>query len=244
MKLDTDYFQEKTNLLGKVARRIFRLNSSTPPDWVSTPHNKAFFNDKIFQDGYSLAVKNIGSDYRIPWRVHQAIWAAHHCLNLEGDFVELGTGKGFVMQSVLGSIENWNKFDKKAWLYDTFQKFEHSGMGKSIHNQFYADNLEEVKFNFSNWDNIIFVEGDVSKEIISNCPEKISFLHVDLNDGDTEIEILRKIINNVVSSGIIILDDYANRGEEYSYKVHTEFFNSLGYNILTTPSGQGIIIIR
>jgi hypothetical protein len=243
MRLDLSYFITKKNFLGKIANKILSLNSIPPPDWVLTPHNKSFINDVNFQNGYSTAIKNIGFDYRIPWRVHQAIWAANHCLSIDGDFVELGTGKGFIMQSVLGSFENWNTVNKKLLLFDTFLKFENSGKGKEQHNLYYASNLEEVKNNFSIWENVEFIQGDVSQEILTHCPTKISFLHVDLNDGDIEIKMLKHLFDKMSPSGIILLDDYANNGEEYSYSLHNSFFKSLRKNILTTPSGQGIVII-
>ena len=41
--------------------------------------------------------------------------------NLEGDFVEFGTGKGFTMTCVLESLEKWNESEKKLWLFDTFK---------------------------------------------------------------------------------------------------------------------------
>jgi hypothetical protein len=237
-----NYFHK--NIIIKIANKVLRLLSKSSPDWVETPHNKSFILEPDFKLGYNLACKNIGEDYRIPWRVHQAIWAANHCLKIEGDFVELGTGKGFVMQSVLGSISNWNDTFKKLWLYDTFKKYSVTGKGKAIHDYYYTSNVDSVKENFSNWKNIKFVEGDILETIKDNKPEKISFLHVDLNDGNCEIQILKEILPLVSSGGIVLLDDYANKGEEEAYKIHNNFFSSRSLKILTTPSGQGVVIIN
>ena len=46
------------------------------------------------------------------------------------------------------------------------------------------------------------------------------------------------------SGGIVLLDDYANKGEEEAYKIHNNFFSSRSLKILTTPSGQGVVIIN
>jgi len=240
--MNIKYFEPSKNIFSKFANLVLKYSSTPPPDWVTTPHNKSFIDDPLFLNGYNTAVKNIGNDYRIPWRVHQAIWAAHHCLNVKGDFVELGTGKGFIMQAVLASIPNWNKLDKQVWLYDTFKKFSLTGKGKAIHDQYYADDLQSVQSYFSKWNKINFIQGDILMSIIDTSPEEISFLHVDLNDGEVEVEILKKIFHKISRSGIILLDDYANLGEENSYRLHNIFFANFGYRILTTPSGQGIII--
>jgi hypothetical protein len=187
-------------------------------------------------------VNNTGFDFRIPWRCHQAIWAARHGLNIEGDFVELGTGKGFIMQAVLGSIEDWNLCGKRLLLYDVFQKHERSGLGQRRHNKYYAESLESVQHSFQQWKNVVFVQGDVRESIIATRAEKISFLHVDLNDADTETDLLRQLWPSVSTGAVVIVDDYANRGEEWAYARHNELFRELGVDVLTTPSGQGLVV--
>lgn len=246
MELNQSYFSTNKNILARLFSKMSRMVSSSydPPDWVTTPHNKSFIESPAFSRGYLLACENVGCDYRIPWRVHQAIWAAHHAQKVYGDFVELGTGKGFIMQAVLGSIEDWNKIDKKLWLYDTFEKFGISGKGKETHDSFYADDLASVKHSFTRWKNVFFIEGDVEKTILVHKPQAISFLHVDLNDGDTEVRMLEQLMPIVSDGAVIILDDYANRGEEVSYLLHNRFFESKGYSILTTPAGQGIVLVK
>lgn len=243
--IDTiNYFTTENNLIGKIARKIWSKNAKPAPDWFETPHNKSFILDADFKRGYNLACANIGEDYRIPWRVHQAIWCAHHCLSIEGDFVELGTGKGFIMQSVLGSINNWSAHGKKLWLYDTFKKFGETGKGKAIHDHYYAPNLEQVKNYFAMWEDVLFIEGDVYETILNSKPDRISFLHVDLNNGELEVKVLENIFPLLSSGSIVLLDDYANRGEEEAYSRHNSFFLSKSLKILTTPAGQGIVVIK
>ena len=43
-------------------------------------------------------------------------------LKIDGDFVELGTGKGFVMSCVLASIKNWDEYGKNLLLFDTSRR--------------------------------------------------------------------------------------------------------------------------
>jgi O-methyltransferase len=245
-RLTLDYFSQNVGFFQKVGRRFDALifgSERDAPDFVQTPHNKSFFLESDFQKGYGKAILTIGRDYRIPWRVHQAVWAAQHCLNIDGSFVELGTGKGFIMQSVLGAIDDWNMLCKCLFLFDTFEKYEVTGKVKAIHNKYYADSVDEVESSFRNYERVHIVKGDVL-DTIEQCPDNISFLHVDLNDADTEVILLEKIFGRVSRGGVIILDDYANRGEETAYAKHNSFFGSKGYKVLTTPSGQGIVIKR
>ena len=67
-------------------------------------------------------------------------------------------------------------------------------------------------------------------------------LHVDLNDAHAEGLAIRYLYERVVSGGIIVLDDYANLGLEDQYAECNEVFKELGRPILTTPSGQGIVV--
>jgi len=65
-----------------------------------------------------------------------------------------------------------------------------------------------------------------------------------LNDAKTEVILLKLLYSKVSVGGIILLDDYANYGEEATYYEMTKFFENVGQKILTVPSGQGIVIKR
>ena len=243
-KINKNYFYPQPNIFQKILSRIYNFINGVPPDWIRTPHNTSFMSEESFIKGYRTAIELVGSDYNIPWRVHQAQWAAHSCMHVEGDFVELGTGRGFVMLSVLGSFSNWESLNKKIYLFDVFSKFADSGLGKAVHDHYYAENYALVADRFKHWKNVNLVEGDIRETLPDNCPTRISFLHIDLNDSSTEIEALSFLYDRVSEGGIILLDDYANRGEEKAYKDFTLYFSNKNLNILTVPSGQGIVIKR
>jgi len=244
IKINKNYFYPPPNIFQKILSRIYNFINGVPPDWIRTPHNTSFMSEESFIEGYQTAVNLVGLDYNIPWRIHQAQWAAHSCLNVDGDFIELGTGQGFVMLSVLGSIPNWNLTGKRLLLYDAFAKYNASGLGKAVHNKYYAENIESVSKCFNHWQNIFLIQGDVRETILADTPPVIAFLHVDLNDAKTEVILLKLLYSKVSVGGIILLDDYANYGEEATYYEMTKFFENVGQKILTVPSGQGIVIKR
>ena len=203
----------------------------------SNPHLKAF---------------DFESD--LPFRVHQAIWAAHTALHVEGDLIELGTGRGFMMSAVLESIENWKELDRKVWLFDTFK----SGWTDQDGNQdeknkcdLYAASFNKTKENFSQWSNVNLVQGKLPQSLIekneSNTSpvekiDKICFLHIDLNYPEGEVKSLDLLWSKIVKGGIVLLDDYATYGFEGSYNLMDLQAKKLNRLILTTASGQGIII--
>lgn len=246
--MNSTYFAEPGSPATKYFRRIPFLkqfvNKWSPPDFIRTPYNTSFVESKKFSRAYQSAVEAGGFDYRIPWRVHQAIWASQHALHLESDFVELGTGKGFMMAAVLSYIGDWDNIDKQLWLYDMFQLSTVSGKGKIEHNRYYAESIDDVKNTFNNYNNVKFIQGDVMNTVVHQdiSPDKIAFLHVDLNDAKSEVYSLEHLWSKVSKGAVILLDDYANRGHENQYLAMNELFTDLGRYVLTTPSGQGIVI--
>lgn len=249
--LSTGYFEPPSHLqyfFGRLIKRvpiISKLFSSlcwSYPDGIRTPHNKLFVTSSKFSKSYYRAIKACGEDYRIPFRVHQVLWAVQSTLHLDGDLVELGTGKGFIMSAALASIENWQALNKTCWLYDVFQQPDVSGLGNLNYAQYYANNYDEVYDNFSEWENINIVQGNIFDSLTQKAPQKIAFLHVDLNNAEAEVYSINLLWPKIIQGGIIILDDYANRGHEEQFHALNNLFDKFNRPILSTPSGQGILI--
>jgi len=219
-------------------------------DGIATSHNMSFMKDKNFEISYLRGKSAINNESDMPLRAHQAIWAASHCLKIDGDFVELGTGKGFVMSCVLASIKNWDEYEKKLLLFDTFEPYMIDDKGNQVKERgkckYYADNFESVQKNFSEWNNIQMLKGKLpetlNEYISENINFKISFLHIDLNYPKIEIECLNLLWNKITSNAIILIDDYCFRGFETTKQYFDSFANNKNKKILTLASGQGILI--
>ena len=63
-----------------------------------------------------------------------------------------------------------------------------------------------------------------------------------MNNPKVESECLDLIWPFLVKGGIILFDDYAYKGFEETYKEMNRFAKKVNKLILTTPSGQGILI--
>ena len=115
----------------------------------------------------------------------------------------------------------------------------------------YAESFNKTKENFSQWLNVNLVQGKLPQSLIeknesNTAPvekiDKICFLHIDLNYPEGEAESLDLLWSKIVKGGIVLLDDYATYGFERSYNLMDLQAKKLNRLILTTASGQGIII--
>ena len=223
-------------------------------DGVATRHNCSFMTSEIFVKSHARGVKAFDFESNLPFRVHQAIWATHTALHVEGDLVELGTGRGFMMSAVLESIENWEKLDRNVWLFDTFKSSILDKEGNQNNKdkfKLYAKSFEETRKNFSQWSRINLIRGKLAGSLVEKngstlSPykqiDKICFLHIDLNYPETEVECLNMLWPKISQGGIVLLDDYAYFGFEKSYNLMNALSKKLDRLILTTASGQGIIL--
>ena len=138
-------------------------------DGVATRHNCSFMTSEIFVKSHARGVKAFDFESNLPFRVHQAIWAAHTALHVEGDLIELGTGRGFMMSAVLESIENWKELDRNVWLFDTFKSSLPDKDGNQNNKdkfKLYAKSFEETKKNFSQWPRVNLIQGKLAESLV------------------------------------------------------------------------------
>jgi hypothetical protein len=224
-----------------------RINWNYSGDEIATGSILAFMDEDLFRASYRrmrVASREV-NDPGLHFRVHQILWATHNCFKLDGDFVECGTGRGMMMSAALHSLENWNAANKNLYLCDTFEPFgidpetgrndERFGVRDT-----YAKSLSDVEANFSEWKRINFVVGLVPDSLQSVVLEKVSFLHIDLNNAAAEVGALRHFWPKIVKGGIIVLDDFAQVLVQNQAMI--ALGNELGFSILTTGTGQGIIV--
>jgi len=252
--LSEKYFDNHESILARRVRQFHSLISYLlrrarlskrplgPPDWVTTPHDKSWALREPFRSAYNTAVCNVGEDYRIPWRIQTLIWAASIAINLRGDFVELGTGRGFSMIAVRESVKVGFGKHKVIYCFDVFQKPDASGLGESRFASKYVNDVQTVRDAFGTVDEVRFIEGDVRETLLCEGPEEISLLHIDLNDPSTESWALRLLWAKVVPGAVIVLDDFANRGMEETNRIMYRTLQDLGCEVLSLPSGQGLAV--
>lgn len=224
-----------------------RINWNYSGDEIATGSILSFMDEDLFRASYRrmrVASREV-NDPGLHFRVHQILWATHNCFKLDGDFVECGTGRGMMMSAALHSLENWNAANKNLYLCDTFEPFGIDPETGRNDKRFgvrdtYAKSLSDVEANFSEWKRINFVVGFVPDSLQSVVLEKVAFLHIDLNNAAAEVGALRHFWPKVVKGGIIVLDDFAQVLVQNQAMI--ALGNELGFSILTTGTGQGIIV--
>jgi hypothetical protein len=215
-------------------------------DGMATRHNDGFRQTNAFKKAYSRGVRATGTDWGIPYRTHQCLWCSRQAQKVEGDFVELGTGRGFCMSAVLTDFTNWSGSAQYLHLFDTFASTVSDKHGKQSDagrkSNYYAQSIDDTRRNFSEWPRVHFHQGDVMETLPRADLGPIAFLHIDLNYYEPEVFGLRRLWPRISLGGVVLLDDYAHANHVRQYEAMNDLAQEIGLNILSTPTGQGIII--
>ena len=230
------------SLLNKISSTI-SVNTETSP--VFAADNMiligiicGFLKEDKFVDLANKIFKDDALHSSIVWRVHLLASAINSCKDLEGDFIEFGCYDAKVAEFLI-EYNNISSYKKTFYLYDVFDE-PPTGKGPLHSPELFNIVKERMdKYNF-----VKVIPGLLPKTFKDNIPEKIAFVHLDLNSAKTEISLLEVFFERVVSGGIIILDDYGTMGYEQQYNEEKIFFANLGYNVFEFPTGGGMVIKR
>lgn len=198
------------------------------------------FEDKVFVQAWESNTQN-DADRAIAWRRYILATSAYHCIQLEGDFVECGVYRGTGIKTVVDYFGKEN-FNKTYWGYDTFDynPVEHHAFAGQEEGLY-----KEICARFNGYDNVRLVQGLLPQSLENNSPEKIAFLHIDLNSAQFEIAVLDALFDRVVPGGMVILDDYEWSGEYRNQKMAEDaWFDARKYRVMPLPTGQGLVIKR
>jgi len=223
-------------------------------DGLISQHITAFVDDTKFMDAYALGRATgalAGHPGDIHFRAYVACWAAKYALSLEGDFVECGVGKGLLSRTICHYLQ-FERSSKKLYLFDTFEGIPVEDAGDSMEmanmaflnrTHFDSDYYERVKSTFAKYPNVFIVRGRVPASFDTIMLEKVSYISIDMNNAAAEIAAIEYLWDRLVFGGVVVLDDYAYGPEFLSQKNAWDRFSaSKGFDVLTLPTGQGLII--
>ncbi len=214
-------------------------------DGLATTHSNDFAFEPRFEKAYDAAfATGSWSGTHIHWRAHVICWAAAAASNLEGDFVECGTDRGGTAMLVLVYLQE-KILNRQFLLFDTFR-----GLDKSVSStkeiersrEAYPDCYEEVVLRFKSYQNIKIVRGVIPMSLEGQIPNKIAYLHIDLNSANVERTAIEALWPSIVDGGIVVLDDYNWTARADQKKSMDEFARMQGIHILSLPTGQGLMI--
>ena len=234
---------------------LFNARNRYAQDGLLTVHNDHFRRDPTFRPAYQRGIQaSDGVDPHFEWRVHVALWAARTAVRLPGDFVECGVNAGFMSSAIMERLE-WSRAGKQFYLIDTFEgpdfgQFSAVEIQKgrlriaqdAVAAGAYVTDVARVRRNFAEWRNVQLVRGRIP-DILASIPfGPVAFVHVDLNCAFPEREALRFFWNLLTPGGIVLLDDYAYFGHEAQAEAVDEFAMGTGIEVLSLPTGQGLMI--
>jgi hypothetical protein len=216
-------------------------------DGLITSNNCDFIEEPRFKKAYAFAAAtNPWEGFNMPWRVYIVCWLADFVKHLPGDFVECGVNTGAYSRSVIDYI-NFPSLDKTFYLLDTYEglvanqiseKEKKAGIESYLHN--YPNVYEQVLQTFKNFQ-VKIIKGAVPGTLSQCDAKQICYLSIDMNVVEPEIAAANYFWDKIVKGGVMILDDYGFPKHIEQKKAFDEFAKEKRVQILSLPTGQGII---
>jgi len=255
-KFTSQSFREKVARFRVIALTDVKIipNPTFADDGLISQHISDFMNDEKFIGAYNEGVAQGGLENHpggIQFRVYVCCWAATYASKLNGDFVECGVGKGVLSKAICEYID-FNSTGKCLYLFDTFsgiplEDAEGSSERKNMEflnkKHFDSDYTKVIKKSFSAFPKVSLVKGKVPDSFSKVKLGAISYLSIDMNNSKAEIAAIEYLWNRLVVGAVVVLDDYAY-GEEFRNQKNAwdEFAEKMDFEILSLPTGQGLII--
>jgi O-methyltransferase len=229
--------------------RLMTLDKSA--GFLDEPEFKSAF-DAVLSD---YPYDQYGGRQTIAWRLHTLVWAARRALALPaGDFVECGVFRGD-MAWVVATVTRFGEIDRRFWLLDSFEgldpalvtpaeQADNPGYVDFANRYYRLDGLHElVCERFASFPNVTVVRGFLPAALDTiELPQRIAYLHVDLNSARAEVECMERLWDRVVPGAAIVLDDYGWYALRAQKKAADAFFGARGHPVLELPTGQGLVV--
>jgi O-methyltransferase len=217
-------------------------------DGLTTSNNCDFINEPRFRSAYEAAAQTKPwPGFTLQWRVYIVCWFANQVKYLKGDFVECGVNTGAYARAIIDYID-FNNVGKKFYLLDTFEGLPEFLVTEEERNagvlEYFGDHYknvyEQVVRTFKPF-NVEIIKGVVPDTLEKCDSENICYLSLDMNNAKPEIAAAEYFWDKLVSGAVMILDDYGFPAHIFQKKAFDEFAEKKGVQILSLPTGQGII---
>lgn len=233
-------FQQAIKEMQSIFARVYAQDNL-----ITFNRNLSFTKDENFRRAFEAEAVT-PQEKSLAWRLHTLCWAASHCANVPGDFVECGVWRGFSF-AVVTEYLKFENLKKKLYLYDTYQgipaDYNSEGRSNRVYEQ-EPDLVDKVRQRFSKYPNVHVVQGTVPDSFAKECPKAISLLHIDMNSSKSEIAALEHLFDRVSPGGIIVFDDFGWFGYDKQTYAEIEFMKERGHQIMELPTGQGVLLKR
>ena len=170
---------------------------------------------------------------RLMWRHYLVFWSARHC---PGDLVECGVCDGLTVWFALRAT------GARAYLYDAWEGMKPELLLES--EKQYAGSyaylqIERTRVNLAGLP-AVFNKGFVPESFAtSQNPERVAWLHIDLNSAIPTKGALEFFYGRVQPGGVILFNSYGWHGHEETRRAADAFFRGKG-QVLALPTGQAM----
>lgn len=199
---------------------------------IAFGRNLSFASDSRFAEAFMATTPN-AQERSLVWRCHILHWAAMRGLELEGDFVEAACYRGFTARVIVNATD-FGRLLRTYWLYDRFEAQHLPGNPVGL--------FEEVKARFEDTPNVRVLKGKIPEVLSEAAPERISFLHIDMNNVAAEIGALDALYDRVAPGAVIVFDDYGWQDYSDQKAALDAWFRARGKMVVELPTGQGLVI--
>jgi len=216
-------------------------------DMILRDKNLAALAEPRFREAYAAAAPAL----RIDFRAYVCCWAAKRAARLPGDFVECGVNEGWMSLTICNYLD-FNKLAKSFYLFDTYcgipleqitdRERAESGERLLAMQHHYVECYERTKAKFAPYPRAVLVRGRIPETLTLPPIERVAYLHIDMNIAVPERAAIEFFWPKLVPGGVVVLDDYAFSSYEAQHDTMDEFAASIGTDVLTLPTGQGLII--
>ena len=151
--------------------------------------------------------------------------------------MECGVCDGLTVNFAMAACE-FKKINYKSYLYDAWEDL--SPLSEDLIFDYKYLDVERTKLNLKDFSNkTVYNKGfipDIFKK--ENNPQKVHWLHIDLNSNQATKDTLEFFYNKIVENGLILFDDYG--GFEDTREIIDNFFYDKKGHFINLPTGQGI----
>jgi hypothetical protein len=170
---------------------------------------------------------------------------ARHAMNLKA--ISWSAARTRASWPISSSISELRKSKKTFYLLDTFEGLEKNQISETEsrigrHAGGYAPALETVKKVFGKIKNVSIVQGLIPGSLKRVPTKSVAFIHIDMNLALPEIAAAEYFWPRMVAGGVMILDDYGHRPHFPQKTAFQKFAKRKGVEILSLPTGQGLLI--
>lgn len=201
--------------------------------------NLSFLEDERLMEAFHQHTGTM-AEKAVLWRISVVAWGARQAMRLEGDLVECACYMGTTARIIADCIDLSSRVDRHYYLYDLF---EHNDGMPHHAMPGHSDTLfARVKERFADTPNVTVTQGKVPEVLEHIAPQKIAFMHLDLNNADAEVGALEVLFPRMVPGAVLVLDDYGWLGYRAQKLAEDPWFEKRGYRVLELPTGQGLVI--